>query len=162
VENTAVPEAERAAGQLITGTVVLAALIRGLSAVLTGFLVWPLLGMVVTALYGTRGFVFGVAMDLLLSGAGLFAGLYIGFRARRDAEGWHRGIRRFGWFLGLDVLLYLLSVLVALIAFGGGKLGAQAWGIAAYIVLGNAVLLWLALKIIRYGRALTPPPVEQD
>ncbi len=162
IDGTGRPPRQVSVATLIIGAVVLAALIRGMSAVMTQFLAWPLFGVLPTALYPSQGFRIAVAFDLFLSAVAVAAGLLVGFKARRDPELWWRGIQRTGRILMIDVGVYMLSLLVAIAALAEGAGTAGLWLLLVYIAAGNAVLFWLGLRISRAGRSLRPPPPEED
>ena len=138
----------------VLGTVVYAILLRLVTAVATLFVLWPVLGVPAALLYGTSFLAAGVALELLLGGLLLVTGLVAGVRVRRDPVFHHRAAITAGWVIVVDTALYLIGVAVGL--------GLVGWAVLPSIVGGNAVLIWLGVRIIRRGRALAPPPETDE
>ncbi len=162
MDDSAPPRRQIAVAPLIFGATILAVLVRGMTSVMTRVIAWPLFGTLVTFLYQTPVFRYGAALEILLSIVLIFVGLLSGFRARRDPAGRYQQILRLGWFLVIDVILYLASIVAAVALFARGGVNPQLWGLGVYILLGNIALLWLGLRIIGVGRSLKPPPAEKD
>jgi hypothetical protein len=141
----------------VLAAVVLFVALRGVTTLATLLVLWPLLGIAATLVFGTSFFAAAVSAELLFTAIFVVTSAVVAARVRRDPVRWQRAAVQVGWVLLADVVLYLGGVLA--VAAAGSNL--VSWTVLPSIIAGNLVLLWLAVRIVRRARALAPPPEDE-
>jgi hypothetical protein len=146
----------------VIGTTLLTALVRIVTSLATLLIVWPMLGVLVTLLFRDHSeyLAAGVALELVLTSGFVVAGVVIGLRMKKDPQRWYRAAVQFGWFIAVDVVIYLAGVLGAAAVVYGTAGISRNWTLYLAVTSGNVALLWLAVGVIRRARAFAPPPSD--
>ncbi|MEV4706085.1 hypothetical protein [Actinoplanes sp. NPDC049316] len=140
--------------RVIIATVV-AVVVRGLGWLFSLLIIGPVLGTVTFGLLndgplGTTGPPVAEGILALLS---IAAAVAVAAGVRRDEDRWFPRARVLGWVLVTDTVLYLGSVIVALLMWGGwADLADLSWAVAL-LTVGNAPLIWLGASMIRAAEA---------